>query len=73
MIDAELELAGVPSSNMAAGNRCLFTNELLDDKTKIEHAIVHSLGGRVTSNRDISTSFNEMSSREVDPSAKLIY
>ena len=63
----------VPSSDKAEGNRCLFTNELLDEKTKIEHAIVHSLGGRVTSNRVISTSFNELSSQDVDPSAKLIY
>ena len=71
MIDVQLELAGVPSSDKAAGSRCLFTNELLDDKTKIEHAIVHSLGGRVTSHRVISTTFNELSSQKVDPSAKL--
>lgn len=54
-------------------NTCLFTDAPLTSDTRIEHTILDSLGGRVTSRIVTSSEFNEQSAREVDLAAKQIY
>ncbi len=43
--------------------RCLFTNRLLDDKTKVEHTIPRSLCGKIYSRSVTCSEFNEASSQ----------
>jgi hypothetical protein len=45
---------------------CLITDEVLDSSTKLEHTILHSLGGRITSRRVISSTFNQMCGSTID-------
>ncbi len=54
-------------------NTCLFTDAPLTSDTKVEHTILDSLGGRVTSRIVTSSEFNEQRARKVDLAAKQIY
>ena len=45
---------------------CLITGIPLDSSTKIEHTILHSLGGRITSRRVTSSTFNQKCGSTVD-------
>lgn len=52
---------------------CLFTGALLGPKTREEHTILRSLGGRVRSRRVTSSAFNEACGSYVDPYLLLPY
>lgn len=45
---------------------CLITKAPLDSSTKVEHTILHSLGGRITSRRLTSSNFNQKCGNTVD-------
>ena len=53
-------------------NTGLFTGEVLTPDTRVEHTILDSLGGRVTSRIATSSDFNEQIARQVDSAAKQI-
>ena len=45
---------------------CIITGSPLDPSTKVEHTILHSLGGRITSRRITSSEFNQKCGSTVD-------
>lgn len=45
---------------------CLITGEPLDESTKIEHTILRSLGGQITSREVTSSDFNQKCGNSVD-------
>jgi len=48
-------------------SRCLFTNAPLSSGTKLEHTILESLGGRITSREVSSSDFNAACGELIDP------
>ena len=52
---------------------CLFTDELLDSDTRIEHTIPSSLGGRLKSREVSSNTFNERCGSYVDDFLRRVY
>lgn len=64
---------GDPSWSYFTMHTCLFTDEPLNADTKVEHTILQCLGGRVTSKRVTSSSFNERCSSTIDTAVKRAY
>jgi len=59
-------MKGSKSSESASATTCLFTGELLNAQTKLEHTIQQSVGGRIKS-RDVSCdAFNEAAGNGCD-------
>jgi hypothetical protein len=51
---------------MTARPTCLFTGQELDEHTKVEHTILDSLGGHITSQIVSSNCFNEQCGNDID-------
>ena len=53
--------------------KCLFTDETLDDATRVEHTIPRAIGGRVRSKEVSSSKFNHLCGNTLDPCFSGVY